>query len=119
MLILQFRCQFDDALITSASQILILLVLVPYFNIWDLKKKIGSVILISGLQTSVPHSEIRHFKLSWCNLDLVPQLSMLLARVWHCKLWYYNFAVPKSRFWLQKLQCRSLDCSIIICGAEF
>lgn len=119
MLILQFRCQFDDALITSASQILILLVLVPYFNIWDLKKKIGSVILISGLQTSVPHSEIRHFKLSCCNLDLVPQLSMLLARVWHRKLWYYNFAVPKSRFWLQKLQCRSLDCSIIICGAEF
>ena len=40
MLILQFRCQFDDALITSASQILILLVLVPYFNIWDLKKKL-------------------------------------------------------------------------------
>ena len=38
MLILQFRCQFDDALITSASQILILLVLVPYFNVWDLKK---------------------------------------------------------------------------------
>lgn len=116
MLILQFRCQFDDALITPASQILILLVLVPYFNIGILKK-IGSVILISGLQTSVPHSEIRHFKLSCCSLDLVPQLSMLLARVWHRKLWYYNFAVPKSRFWLQKLQCRSLDFSIIICGA--
>lgn len=40
MLIQQFRCQFDDALITSASQILILLVLVPYFNVWDLKKKL-------------------------------------------------------------------------------
>ena len=38
MLILQFRCQFDDALITPAGQILILLVLVPYFNIGILKK---------------------------------------------------------------------------------
>ena len=45
-----------------------------------------SAVLISGLRTSMPDSRLRHFEFSYCSLDLLAQLSMPQARVWHCSV---------------------------------
>ena len=75
-------CFFDATIQAWAT-----FVWIPSFGIQELKKFwFPSAVLISGLRTSMPYSRLRHFEFSYRSLDLLAQLSMPQARVWHCSV---------------------------------